>query len=295
MIKSSPVLALIAISLSALMHMSGLYGFWEAQESVQMAGGTPQPVARLGNSFRDVATGVLEARESSEEILPEEITEHMQAERPQTEIAPVQSMQIEAVVSKPLPPAQTAALKPLAIPPSVPLAVTTDMPQIKPAEIAPVEPAILEPIEEDTSKLTTSVRPPSTRPKPRPKPQGNTTANVQQESAGASDGQAHSNSAQRSQSNAQAKPEAGNAAMSNYMGQVRRKIDRAQRRTSFRGRATVQFTLSANGKLTSLKITKSTGSTRYDNAALQIIRRAAPFPKNPLGKPHVFTIAIGAR
>ena len=81
--------------------------------------------------------------------------------------------------------------------------------------------------------------------------------------------------------------EAGNAAVDNYKGKVRRKLSRARRypaearRQGLRGVAHVRFTVSSDGGLVSVSLTKSAGSPILDEAALDAVRRAAPFPPIP--------------
>lgn len=49
------------------------------------------------------------------------------------------------------------------------------------------------------------------------------------------------------------------------------------------GTAQVSFTLSAEGRLISCEISNSSGNTRLDEAALESLRRAQPFPPRPPG------------
>lgn len=86
---------------------------------------------------------------------------------------------------------------------------------------------------------------------------------------------------------------AGNAAASNYRGKVMRRLSRVRKpRVGTRGTATVSFTIAANGALAKLGLARSSGSERLDQAALQVIRRAAPFPKPPPGARRSFSIQI---
>jgi periplasmic protein TonB len=75
----------------------------------------------------------------------------------------------------------------------------------------------------------------------------------------------------------------GNAAVSNYNGLVQRKLERAKRRVrvSGKGSATVSFTVAANGSVTGLRIGTSSGKPAVDKAALDVVRKASPFPKFP--------------
>lgn len=89
---------------------------------------------------------------------------------------------------------------------------------------------------------------------------------------------------------------AGNAAASNYPGKVMRKVQRVRRpRVGESGAATVSFRVASNGGLSALTVARSSGSRALDNAALQVIRRAAPFPVPPPGAQRSFRIQIKGR
>lgn len=79
----------------------------------------------------------------------------------------------------------------------------------------------------------------------------------------------------------------GNASVSNYKGKVRRKVKRSFRRPRGGGRsrkdAVVRFVLSVSGAVRSVRLVRSSGSKKLDQAALTAVRRASPFPKPPGG------------
>ncbi|HTV71748.1 MAG TPA: TonB family protein [Rhizobiaceae bacterium] len=87
---------------------------------------------------------------------------------------------------------------------------------------------------------------------------------------------------------------AGNASASNYKGKVRSKVVRASKRSRVRktGEATVAFTVTANGGLSGVRLSRSSGSPEIDKAALSAVQRAAPFPPTPDGKGWAFSQAI---
>lgn len=89
---------------------------------------------------------------------------------------------------------------------------------------------------------------------------------------------------------------AGNAAISNYPGQVMRKLSRAGKpRVNARGQAVVSFTVASNGGLQTLGLARSSGSSALDQAALRLVRSAAPFPQPPSGARRNFSIGIKGR
>jgi protein TonB len=102
---------------------------------------------------------------------------------------------------------------------------------------------------------------------------------------GSPDGQAQGSSA--ASGSGQQASAAGNAAVSNYPGQVVSRLRRAlrypgeARRERLRGEVHVSFSVSANGGVASARVVRSSGHQVLDQAALETIRRAAPFPAIP--------------
>lgn len=85
----------------------------------------------------------------------------------------------------------------------------------------------------------------------------------------------------------------GNAAVSNYPGQVMAWLSRVARpRIGNRGTAVVQFTVAPDGRLAGLRVTRGSGSARLDRAALAMVRRAAPFPRPPRGGRRSFSVTV---
>ncbi len=80
---------------------------------------------------------------------------------------------------------------------------------------------------------------------------------------------------------------AGNAAVSNYPGKVAARLRRAVRSISslarMRARSDVQvaFVVDAGGGVGGIRVIRSSGSPELDQAALAVVRRAAPFPPIP--------------
>ncbi|MEP5762286.1 MAG: TonB family protein [Litoreibacter sp.] len=87
--------------------------------------------------------------------------------------------------------------------------------------------------------------------------------------------------------------ESGNANSSNYKGLVYRRISRIRRpNVRARGVAVVSFGVSDNGGLTRISIASTSGSTALDNAAIGVVKKAAPFPAPPSGAQRSFSIRI---
>ncbi len=88
----------------------------------------------------------------------------------------------------------------------------------------------------------------------------------------------------------------GNAAASNYAGLVMRHLSRFRRpRASGPGSAFVTFTLSDDGDVAGIEISKSSGSHKFDREAIRFTERASPFPTPPAQARRTFTVKIEGR
>lgn len=291
-----------AIALSLLAHAGGAMLFEPDTDDVQMAGGAAMEVALLGNAFEET----VQAGDLSDVIEP---TAETQEELTPTEIPPVQ----EAVEE---------------VEPTAP-----DVASEQPSEVAPAEADVILPAEEmpiaevaepavvaSVSPVETVVPQPRPEPprtvekvkKPEPKKEPVKRKKIARKKAGEAGNQAKTEikgqadgvekAAARAATGAKGSArQAGNAAVSNYPGKVRRKLNRAFRypaeakRQGLRGVAHVSFTVTSGGGLAGVRIAKSAGSALLDEAALDAVRRAAPFPAIPAGAGRdkwVFTIPL---
>ena len=163
------------------------------------------------------------------------------------------------------------------------------LPTARPAQ--PAEDVVSEPQTAPRSQARTVER--STKPAPRaakparPKAAGNGGRDQADARRGTADGSAQSRSA--SSGNAGRSQQAGNAAVSNYPGKVVSKLRRSlrypsqARRERLRGEVHVAFTVSAGGGVSSIRIVRGSGSPVLDQAAIETVQRAAPFPPIPQG------------
>ncbi|MGC0222804.1 energy transducer TonB family protein [Pseudooceanicola nitratireducens] len=181
-------------------------------------------------------------------------------------------------------------------PPPEPLPAET--PEVTEVLEAEAEPTLAEsskrPMLRDP-RLETPVRPdPKPAPKPKPKvaqKQGNKQQKIEA-TAGASDGKATAQATTKGQGGGKTR-EAGNARASNYPGQVYRKLSRVRKpKVRGRGSVTVRFSVTGSGGLGGLSVARSSGSAEIDQAALSMVRRAAPFPNPPSGAQRDFRIPI---
>lgn len=82
-----------------------------------------------------------------------------------------------------------------------------------------------------------------------------------------------------------AKTGEGNAARSNYTGLVEAHLRRNRRSNlTGAGSAILKITVGSNGRVESVSIYKSSGSTRFDRQVMRMARLASPYPKPPAGQ-----------
>jgi protein TonB len=117
---------------------------------------------------------------------------------------------------------------------------------------------------------------------PRQTRSGNGGQNRSNARRGQTDGQENGDSRQASRGGSK-KGQVGNAAVSNYPGKVRSKLARAARSIRARGsgEVIVAFAVGSNGGVRSARVTRSSGVASVDQAALQAVRKASPFPPIP--------------
>jgi protein TonB len=142
------------------------------------------------------------------------------------------------------------------------------------------------------------------RPAPRPDPQARRPAPAPQEAGnadrtarrGSAEGTPLSNAAAAAPQPTVAAAAPGNAEASNYPGLVMRRIQRVrQARVRAQGTALVAFTVGADGGLASVRLARASGNADLDAAALDHIRRAAPFPSPPPGAQRNFSFEFVGR
>lgn len=94
-------------------------------------------------------------------------------------------------------------------------------------------------------------------------------------------------------SEAKASPSVDTAQGATYKGKVWRHLQRFRRSNVVGpGSAFVGFSLEDRGKVTELSIVRTSGSSRFDGEALQMVRRAEPFPAPPPHVAHAFIFEI---
>lgn len=301
-IPRSPAIATLALAGSVAVHFGAL-ALRGMPETVQIAGGGGADVAVQGTAFADLAQGVSAAvsPEAASLISQSVTTAAIQPASPtlaashaETQASPTTTASASVVLPTVGSGTPAAANK------------GTHSPTVAPANPMPAQAVssseILTAIEDTAPRVSPR---PTARPDAieqrairraaetspaRPQPHGNAQTNATRGSAsGRTTGQTTSSGPAQPQS-------AGNAAAGNYPGEVQRRIARQRLpRVRSTGVAQVSFTVAPNGSLAALGLARSSGSAELDQEAVNLIRRAAPFPPPPAGAQRSFTIPVRAR
>jgi periplasmic protein TonB len=293
-----------AIGLSLLAHAGGAMLFAPSKDELLMAGGAATEVTLLGDAF----TESLQAGNPSDVIEP---TEEAAEELKPTEIQPTE----EATEEVEPPPPDIVSEQPSEVVPAeadvilpaeeMPVGEVAEAPVV--ASVAPVETVVPEPRPEPPKIEKPKVEKPEPKKEPVKKKKiarkksGEAGDQARTQVKGQADGVENAAVSAASGEKGGRASQAGNAAVSNYPGKVRRKLNRAlrypaeARRQSLRGVAHVRFTVTSGGDLAGVSLAKSAGSPILDEAALETVRRAAPFPAIPTGAGRdrwVFTVPL---
>ncbi|WP_111734571.1 energy transducer TonB family protein [Roseovarius amoyensis] len=305
MIPRSPYVAVVSLGLAGALHAAIAVVPGGQVEVTAIEGGGGATISTLGDSFADMAAGA-EVPEP-ETAMPAEV-----AEAPPPPVSETPPAETTAAAPSPettqSPPPQAKRL--------AALAPMQDSAPPVPERAAPVEQAPAptpEPAERIVAEPETPAPQVPARPKARPErpqpeqPRQQATPppqrTVQQQPGNSKrDARAGDASGRETAQQQQAGPartaaaRSGNAAVTNYPGQVMRRIQRTRReRVNVRRAAQVSFTIAPNGGLAAVGIARSSGSAQLDRVALQQIRRAAPFPPPPAGAQRSFTLRIAGR
>ena len=249
-----------------------------AEEQALIAGGVVAEVAMLGNgTFEAVESGNPEDMITPETIQPDVTEPVSQA------VAEIQPTEIEPEVTEVMSPTDPIVSEPVEerVLPSTEVEIAAvPVPEIKP-EIQPEEE--IKPVpdvkkEEPVKKAE--------RKKPTEKPirkAGERGKAKQNATRGEVDGSADVKTAAVGGQKKGNSSAAGNAAVTNYPGKVRNKINRAKRRVpgGDRGSVVVSFTVGAGGAASGIRVARSSGVAALDKAAIDSVQRAAPFAKIP--------------
>lgn len=257
-----------ALSLAA--HAGVVGAFMPSETGIAQEGGGAVVLAALGNSFADFTQG---AAPVSPAVAP-----------PVTATSPAATPAPSAAIPTALPRAE----------PSTPAAPAHPIPERAspvPVTAAPESEPTRPPVTDEPPVVVRVADSETPHPRPRPQPVGDSPQSARR---GTSEGSTGASAAPSTPT--RTAPAPGNAAASSYPGEVLRRIQSTRRaRVTARGLAVVAFTLSGSGALDSARIVRSSGSPELDGAALDHIRRAAPFPAPPAGAQRQFTFEFAGR
>lgn len=227
--------------------------------------------------------------------VPEEVVQALtetQEITPTQSVAPTENLPIDSTSRS-----ETGELAQLA--PTEPLpqkqAETTETPPVEPLKVSEPAKPVEKPEKKPVEKKATTPKKVEKAKVDEKKLAARKQAETDQEAKRApaksrkgESGEANAN-AQRgasAASNSQASAEPGNAAASNYPGKVAAKLRRALKYpksavSSSRGETQVAFTVLSDGSATGIRVVSSSGSAVLDQAAMDAVKRASPFPPIP--------------
>jgi len=255
----------------------------------------PAPVTDTPEVLATNQTSSWQTEAAAKQILDETKIEPLPELPPQLLATPIEEKKVEPEkklaqplphpVSKPRVVEKVAEVKPVEKPIEKPVEKPVEKkPEAKKEEPKPVEKKP-EPKKEEPKKVEQKKPEPKADKKPVKKKtvarEGNADVDSNKGSSQA-DKNKKGVSQDASQGNSKNKLK-GNASSSNYKGLVQRKLERAKKRVRVagKGKVLVSFTITANGSVVNLRVRKSSGKPAIDNGALDVVRKASPFPAIP--------------
>ncbi|WP_246747073.1 energy transducer TonB [Nitratireductor aquibiodomus] len=280
-----------ALAVSLAVHAGAAVYVMERTPDIEIAGGGVTEIALAGNAFADMVSAgdaVDEAEPltetATETVQPETVAEIVTETTVEaTSAATVESVGEESPVEaeepvEQAPEAETAEeiVEPVENAQVVAALAEIPVPTPRPAYTPPPKPKV-----ERRQKVAKAAP-------PKKRQAGSRGKDQQDARRGTASGRENARKATEGRKTARA-TQSGNAQVSNYPGKVRTKLRRAQRypsaakRQRLKGEAHVRFTIARNGSVSAIRIVRSSGSDILDQAAVDTVRRAAPFPRIPDG------------
>lgn len=246
--------------------------------------------------------------ETLEPVEPETQTSEVPVEQtvPPEPTPPVEVAEAEPVEPETVEPVEMATAEPVEAEPIEPVTETMEVavlstPVTSPTPTDTVAPMAVETVEpEEVADLNAAPVPhtltferpsaPTQRPRPQqPAPQQQATRTVTKPAPQAGNGgQSNADSAAaQATAGQQGQGSGGASQMASWQNQVQRRLNNAKRYPRSAGRATgtamVSFTITASGGLAGVSLSRSSGNAVLDQAAIDAVNRAAPFPPVPTG------------
>ncbi|MGB0659192.1 MAG: TonB family protein [Mangrovicoccus sp.] len=280
------------LALSAALHLS-LAGWQSPPEAPQLSGGEIAGEVTLGNSFADLAAGVI-SPVAGEADRAEPVPVQEKAPLAEAMTAPSPAPHVEkSVAASAIAVSVQVRLEPVVPEVSeVAQAISHEIAALSPTEAAP-----------QIQKPTPSTARPMMRPErnERPAPARQSPAPKRGTAAvtavaGQAEGQAKATNRESSQAKKTIAEQLGGKALKRYQANVLRKIDRAPKRgAGAKGSAVIGLGIGQDGRVMVLKVVKTSGNPQIDQIALQQVRRAAPFAPPPHGGTVKFTLRVKAQ
>lgn len=270
-----------------------------ATSAYMMPGEEAPEIAASAGGAVTVVGSLQDLIEGADETVIEPVKTQMETVQPVATAQPV-----ETVTAAVVPP--VAELAPVALVDPLQPIVPLLAPQQQPVEPPPVEAVVQpvleakpqepeKPVEPEPAPVITAmpeVKPVKPEPqKPEPKKQPAKKVAKVEKKAGAEinsqrGGEVVTSPTAQSNANGTAYgsgDEQGEGARTNYKGKIIAKLRRAKQapRNGGRGAATVEFVVRRDGSVSSIKLVRSAGDAALDEAALAMVRRAAPMPVFP--------------
>lgn len=234
---------------------------------------------------------VAEAPKPAEPEPPREVAQ----EEPRDTVAMVESPQAEIATQAPVetpPDAANPTLLPQAEAKPEP---TPDETPVAPVPLPEPRPEAAKPVAPPKPPEPAKPKPEQAR-KPAPKPKDT----VRRRIAARSDARTSERSAGAVSTRASTGAGLGRASRNaNYAGQVSAHLQRHKqyppeaRARGDEGRATVSFSLDGGGRVTSVRLARSSGVASLDREVQAMVRRASPFPAPPDGRAQSFSVPVG--
>lgn len=259
-----------ALVLSGALHAAGAIAIAPQKRSLAVAGAGSATVSLLGEAFEDLAQGARPVTARTATVAP-----------PLPSVAV--TAQASPVVSK------EVSLAP--VPAATPGAPDPVLPALSPTPAQAVDPAAAAPDASPRPRQRAQIpqgSQASAAPKKAQAAASHTAGNADRTARkGAQNGQDSARSSAIASGKAGPKTRSnpsGTAQSSAYPGLVLRKIERTRKLASpARGTVVVAFSVAPSGALAAARVARSTGDPVLERAALDHIRRAAPFPPPPRG------------